>query len=90
MIVFWLVGAALAAGTVALLLRPMVRPAPSQRDANIAIYRDQLRELDADLAAGKLDPAEHAKARTELEARLLEDVAAPETPPAHLDRKSVV
>ena len=83
MIVFWLVGAALAAGAVALLLRPMVRQAPSQRDANIAIYRDQLRELDADLAAGKLDPAEHAKARTELEARLLEDVAAPETPQAH-------
>jgi cytochrome c-type biogenesis protein CcmH len=48
----------------------------SRREANIAIYRDQRRELDADLAAGKLVPAEHEKARAELEARLLEDVDA--------------
>lgn len=84
MIVFWLTGAALAAGALVLLLRPLLggRKAPdvSRREANIAIYRDQLRELDADLASGKLAHAEHAKARTELEARLLEDVAAPETP----------
>jgi cytochrome c-type biogenesis protein CcmH len=81
MILFWLIGALLAAGAVALVLRPMVRRTPSRRDANIAIYRDQLRELDADLAAGKLAPADHGRARTELEARLLEDVAAaPETP----------
>ena len=80
MTAFWLLGALLAAGAVALVLRPVVRHAPSRRDANISIYRDQMRELDADLAAGKLDAADHAKARAELEARLLEDVAAPEAP----------
>jgi cytochrome c-type biogenesis protein CcmH len=80
MIAFWLIGALLAAGAVALVLRPMVRRTPSRRDANIAIYRDQLRELDGDLAAGKLAQADHARARTELEVRLLEDVAAPEAP----------
>jgi cytochrome c-type biogenesis protein CcmH len=81
MIAFWLAGALLAALAVALVLRPMVRRTPTRRDANVAIYRDQVRELDADLAAGKLAPADHARARTELEARLLEDVAAaPEAP----------
>jgi cytochrome c-type biogenesis protein CcmH/NrfG len=41
---------------------------------NVAIYRDQLRELDADLRAGTLSPEHHEKARREIEARLLEDV----------------
>lgn len=90
MIIFWLIGAALALGAVVLVLRPIVRATPSRRDANIAIYRDQLRELDADLAAGKLAPADHAKARTELEARLLEDVAAPEAPRVTRPRAALV
>ena len=88
MTVFWLIGALLAAGAIALVLRPIVRQAPSRREANIAIYRDQLRELDADLAAGKLAPADHAKARTELEARLLEDVAASEAPQARFSSRA--
>src|SRR5256885_9742080 len=47
-------------------------------DANVAIYKDQLRELDAELAAGTLTPEDHSRARLELEARLLEDVPAVE------------
>jgi cytochrome c-type biogenesis protein CcmH len=80
MTLFWAICAALAALALALVLRPLLarRAAAgvSRREANIAIYRDQRRELDADLAAGKLAPAEHEKARAELEARLLEDVDA--------------
>lgn len=80
MIGFWLAGAALAAVALALVLRPLVsRRAPegvSRREANLSIYRDQLRELDADLAAGKLAQADYERARRELEARLLEDVPA--------------
>jgi cytochrome c-type biogenesis protein CcmH len=79
---FWIVGAALAAAALGLLLRPLLfgRKAGNVRrqDANISIYRDQLAELDADLAAGKLAPDDHARSRAELEARLLADVAAPE------------
>ncbi len=86
MTLFWAIGAALAAGVLALVLRPLLRAAPgagvSQRDLNISIYRDQLRELDADLAAGKLAQSEHAGARAELEARLLADAAAPDAPAA--------
>ena len=77
---FWIFGAALAVLTLVLLLRPLLfsRTAGKVRrkDANISIYKDQLRELDADLAAGKLAPADHARSRAELEARLLADVAA--------------
>ena len=78
MILFWLIGGALAAGVLALLLRPLLsRKAPgplSRAAANVSIYRDQLRELDSDLAAGTLAPADYDRARAELEARLIEDV----------------
>ena len=80
MTLFWAICAALAALALALVLRPLLArrgaAGVSRREANIAIYRDQRRELDADLAAGKLAPAEHETARAELEARLLEDVDA--------------
>ena len=49
---------------------------------NVSIYRDQMRELAADLASGVLAPEQHEKARVELEARLLEDAAIPETIPS--------
>jgi cytochrome c-type biogenesis protein CcmH len=79
---FWVFGAALAVLALVLLLRPLLfsRKAGKVRreDANISIYKDQLRELDADLASGKLAPADHTRSRAELEARLLHDVAQPE------------
>jgi cytochrome c-type biogenesis protein CcmH len=79
---FWLIGAALAAGVLAWLLRPLLSrqaagPVSSQA-ANVSIYRDQLRELDSDLAAGTLAQADYDRSRAELEARLLEDVRAPD------------
>jgi cytochrome c-type biogenesis protein CcmH len=86
MILFWLIGAALAVVALALVLPPLLSRRPRvrvSRDAvNVAIYRDQLRELDEDLAAGKIAAADHQRARSELEGRLLEDVATSETTPA--------
>jgi cytochrome c-type biogenesis protein CcmH len=82
MTAFWIFGAALAALALVLLLRPLLRSRKSEKigraEANISIYRDQLRELDVDLADGKLHAADHARSRAELDARLLADVAAPE------------
>ena len=80
----------IAAGLVALALFVVLRPlvfsrkslSLSHRQANIAIYRDELRELDADLAAGTLPREEYERARLELEARLLDDVARPDAAPA--------
>ena len=82
MTLFWLVAAAAAAAVLLVVLRPLVtrRGASrlSRREANISIYRDELRELDADLAAGTLAREDYERSRLELEARLLEDVAAGE------------
>ena len=90
MMVFWLIGAALAVVALALVLRPLLANRAggpvSRSAANISIYRDQLRELEADLAAGTLAQADYDRARAELEGRLLEDVreqpAAPAARPA--------
>ena len=43
-------------------------------EVNLTVLRDQLRELDADLAAGAIDAAGYASARQELERRVAEDV----------------
>jgi cytochrome c-type biogenesis protein CcmH len=86
MIAFALAAAALAALAIVLVLRPLllgrVGRKVSRREANIAIYKDELRELDADLAAGTLARADYDRARLELEARMLEDVDASEAVPA--------
>jgi cytochrome c-type biogenesis protein CcmH len=84
MTLFWLIGAVAAAAVVAWVLRPLLRgknaAPPSRASANVAIYRDQLRELDADLAAGTLAREDYERARAELEARALRDAGQPDTP----------
>ena len=82
MTAFWLIGALLAAGVLAWVLWPLVSRkgggAVSRQAVNVSIYRDQLRELEADLAAGTLAQADYERARAELEARLMEDVREPD------------
>lgn len=78
MIAFVLLALALITGVLLFVLIPLLRgrtaPASgSTAEVNIGIYRDQLRELDEDLAAGIIDRERHAEARGELERRLLED-----------------
>lgn len=91
---FLVAAAGLAALALVLVLRPLLfarKPASlSRRDANIAIYRDELRELDADLAAGTLAREDYQRARLELEARLLEDVPAGEAAAAAPARRTSV
>src|SRR5256885_17189147 len=85
MIGFALVAAGLAALALVLVLPPLVarrtRASVSRRTANIAVYKDEVRELDADLAAGTLAREDYERARLELEARLLEDVPRDEALP---------
>ena len=94
MILFWAIGAALAALALALVLRPLVfsRNAGKVRreDANVSIYKDQLRELDADLAGGRVAQADYERSRAELEARLLQDVAAEPAPQGRAARGLVL
>jgi cytochrome c-type biogenesis protein CcmH len=56
-------------------LRPSDRPrGADRREINLAIYREQIRELDRDLAAGTLSREQWQKDRDELSRRMLEDV----------------
>jgi cytochrome c-type biogenesis protein CcmH len=91
MTAFWLAGAALAALALLLVLRPLVFPGqqrqPARDEANLAIYRDQLRELEADLAEGKLAQPDYQRSRAELEARVLTDVK-PEPAPRRAGRRA--
>lgn len=93
MIVFWLLAALLAAGVLLLVLRPfLARRAADRvsRDAiNLAVYRDQLRELDADRQAGTLGAPEYDRARRELEARLLADIDGAAAPAPRSARRGI-
>jgi cytochrome c-type biogenesis protein CcmH len=75
---FVVLGAVLIAGALLFVVPPLLRRGlrtGATRDAvNVAVYRDQLRELESDLRAGTLAPDQHEKARGEIEARLLADV----------------
>ncbi|MBI3937480.1 MAG: c-type cytochrome biogenesis protein CcmI, partial [Betaproteobacteria bacterium] len=78
MTVFWVISGLLVAGALLFVLPPLLARREggrvSRSAVNIAVYRDQLRELEADLRAGTLGAEHYEKARRELEARLLEDV----------------
>ena len=81
---FVVLGVVLVAGALLFVVPPLLRRslrAGATRDAvNVAVYRDQLRELDADLRAGTLAADQHEKARREIEARLLADMGGGEAP----------
>ena len=78
MILFAALGVLLVAGALLFVVAPLARRArrsSESRDAvNAAVYRDQLREIEADLKAGTLAPDQHEKARAEIEARLAADL----------------
>lgn len=88
MTMFWIVAALLVAIALLFILLPLLRRgnerqlAASRSEANLSIYRDQLHELDADLATGTLDKSQYQSARSELEGRVLDDAGAAEVPSA--------
>ena len=90
MTAFVALGALLLAGALLFVVPPLLRRearSGATRDAvNVAVYRDQLRELEADLRSGVLDADQHEKARREIEARLLADMGG--DAPAESPRRS--
>nr|MBL8410363.1 c-type cytochrome biogenesis protein CcmI [Dechloromonas sp.] len=52
------------------------KPRTDRKEANLAIFRDQLAELDREKAEGTLAAADFEQARAELQRRLLEEVDA--------------
>lgn len=85
---FWMLAGLMAIGVLLLLLPPLLRrrrdsAAELSRDAvNTAVYREQLRELAEDLAAGTLSRAGYEEACRELERRVLEDVPGTSAKPS--------
>lgn len=81
----------LLVATVAFLVHALTRRGHEQasadrRAANLAIFRDQLQELESERAAGALSAADFAQSRQELQRRLIEEVptqVAEAAAPAH-------
>ncbi len=69
-------GRILRAGTQAGAIDPAVTGDAGR--ANLAILREQLAQLDAELAAGGITPTQHAQTKAEIERRALEESAAAE------------
>lgn len=68
----WLAFAVLALLAVIVVLPPLVRRAPdAARATELAVYADQLKELDADLERGLISAVEADAARTEIKRRIL-------------------
>ncbi|QFY59513.1 c-type cytochrome biogenesis protein CcmI [Rhizobium grahamii] len=72
--IFWILVAAMTAAVAAVLLYPLLRGAKAAADdraGEAAVYRDQLRELDRDLAGGLISAEEADYARAEIGRRLI-------------------
>lgn len=77
----WVIIAALVAGVLVMLLVPLARkrpPLPPREEYDVAVYKDQLGEVDRDLDRGLLTDEQAAAARTEIQRRLLAAAAAAE------------
>lgn len=89
MAVFLSIAALMLAGTVAVLVYPLLarraRRDASRNALNATLYAEQLADLDADLKSGAIQQQEYESARKELKARLLAEAGESEAP-ASLDR----
>jgi cytochrome c-type biogenesis protein CcmH len=85
----WLALALMTAAAIFAVLWPLARRADTLRSgSDIAVYRDQLDEIDRDRAAGLIEDKEAAAAQVEVSRRLIAaadaQAAAPMSPPAAL------
>ncbi|WP_035383872.1 c-type cytochrome biogenesis protein CcmI [Ferriphaselus sp. R-1] len=76
---FWMICAALLLVALAFVVLPLWRSRVRNNDvardaANLAIFRDQIAEMDADLANGLLTEELYEQGKRELQARLLDEV----------------
>jgi cytochrome c-type biogenesis protein CcmH len=80
---FWVAAVVCVVIALAFVLPPLLRKKEiiakaARRDINIAVYRDQMKELEADHANGMLSDAQLQAGKIELESRLAEDALAKE------------
>lgn len=75
---FWVASVVCVAIALAFVLPPLLRrkeiaAKAARRDINIAVYRDQMKEMDADRANSLLSEEQYQVSKVELETRLAED-----------------
>ena len=80
---FWISAIAFIAVALFFVVPPLLRGGSrrakhSRREINIAVYRDEMKELEEDLATGTLAEDQFQIAKKELEARLVEDAMTKE------------
>lgn len=71
---FWIIAAALTLGASLAVLLPLTsgtKAGSSGGGHDLEVYRDQLSELDRDLARGQIDPLEAEQARAEIARRII-------------------
>jgi cytochrome c-type biogenesis protein CcmH len=76
---FWPIAIAMTAVAIGLVLVPLLRRAAGavpRAGYDLAVYRDQLTELDRDMARGLLSAEQARAARIEIERRILDAAAA--------------
>ena len=89
MTLFWVICAAFILFALAFILPPILQRSDAseresedeRRNANIAVYRDQLAELEADLQNGITSQEQYAQDREEIQRRLLDDTSTIKTKP---------
>ena len=83
MTIFWIIATLLIGGALLFALPPLLKRGAHANIAftplNLAVYRDQAQELEADHRAGTLSAEQYDRSRRELELRLLEDTGPAET-----------
>jgi cytochrome c-type biogenesis protein CcmH len=86
----WFVFALLLGGTVAALLWPLLRApsqTPTRADYDLAVYRAQLAEMEADVERGLVAPDQAEAARLEIQRRMLAAAGAGSSAPSD-DRRA--
>ena len=77
---FWVVAGGITLAVFALLVQALRRSAPVQDDGvSLKVYRDQLTEVERDLARGLISAPEVERLRTEVSRRLLDADRARQT-----------
>jgi cytochrome c-type biogenesis protein CcmH len=87
----WLTFALMTAAAVFAVLWPLRRRGDAVRSgSDVAVYRDQLDEIERDQAAGRIGKAEAEAARVEVSRRLLAAADVAEAAPAATDTRSAL
>ncbi len=83
MMTFWVIAILLLAGALLLILPPLFKREQKTSDLsrealNIAIHRDQLRELDNDLKAGTISQEQYEQAKLDIEKGVIDSLGGEE------------